>query len=242
MNTHLAPGVRKLPSTLDLQILNAIHSSTGWDEAIPALTAPLIGITDGTFDTPDAWETRGGTTLLNGQATLTEESRFLSNLSQTFIIPEGAKYLQFTLVDTNLGTSHLAPSDAFEVALLDAYNLTPLVSTAAGLIQTDSLLNLQHNGQAYFSSQVTLAGAPTSGGQISLNSPRTVKIDISGITPGTLATLYFDLLGFGKRDGSVTIDDVVLLKDGLSAPTAQNEQPSPCDRLSFPSSTSQKLD
>ncbi|MCC5669342.1 PKD domain-containing protein [Nostoc sp. CHAB 5784] len=225
MNASLLPGVRKLPSPVDLQILNAVRSSTATKDNIAILTAPLtstplIGILNGNFDTQDNWNSRGAATILNSQAVLSEDSPFNSNFSQTFIVPEQAKYLQFTIVDSELGTSDLAPSDAFEVALLDADTLTSLVGTATGLSQTDSLLNLQQSGNAYFSNKVKVTGANTSGSQVALNTPRTVQIDISSIALGTVATLYFDLLGFGAKDGKVIIDNVMLLDNNLISPTA----------------------
>ncbi|MEA5551989.1 PKD domain-containing protein [Anabaena cylindrica UHCC 0172] len=227
MNTTLTPGVRKLPSYIDLQILNTVRNNTT-PSNITTLTAPLnsdplIGILNGDFDTQTDWTTRGATTILNSHAVLTEDSPLLSNLTQTFIIPEHAKYLQFTILDTQLGTNQLAPNDVFEVALLDARTLTPLVGTATGLTQTDSLLNLQQTGNAYFSNNVKIAGANTSGDKIALNTPRTVNIDISNIAPGTAATLYFDLLGFGAKDAKIIIDNVILLNDDLITPIANND-------------------
>jgi large repetitive protein len=119
MNTTLTPGVRKLPSALDIQILNAIHNAqfaTHSADLAPtaALSAgALIGIDNGSFDTNTDWTTRGDTHILNGQAILSEDSPYLSHLSQTFVIPQGAKALQFTLVNTDLHSSNtrLAPSD-----------------------------------------------------------------------------------------------------------------------------------
>ncbi|MDM9385690.1 PKD domain-containing protein [Chlorogloeopsis sp. ULAP01] len=238
MNNTLAPGVRKLPSWLNLQMVNAIRSLEGgsgtggqWGNTLQApLTAILLAdITNGNFNqeiptAPDfGWSTRGAATILNSQAVLTEESRFNSNFTQTFIIPQEAKYLQFTIVDSHLGTSSLAPGDAFEVALLDARSHTPLVGTATGLTQTDSLFNLQHSGNSYFSDKVKIAGANTSGDKIALNTPRTVTVDISSVAPGTVATLYFDLLGFGAKDGKVIIDDIRILNNNLIAPFANND-------------------
>ncbi|WP_334850671.1 PKD domain-containing protein [Nostoc sp.] len=229
MSTSLSPSVRKLPSLIDLQILNAVRAGDGgmgrWGDGGNALQAPLnsdplIGILNGDFDTQADWTTRGAANILNSQAILTEDSPFNSNFTQTFIIPENAKYLQFTILDTHLGTNEFAPNDAFEVALLDARTLTPLVGTSIGLTQTDSLLNLQQTGNTYFSNNVKIAGANTSGDKITLNTPRTVKIDISNIAPGTLATLYFDLLGFGAKDGKVIVDNVMLLDQDLISPTA----------------------
>ncbi|NES94132.1 MAG: hypothetical protein F6K32_02715 [Desertifilum sp. SIO1I2] len=77
----------------------------------PLTSTPLIGILNGNFDTTlDGWTTRGITTILNEQATLSEDERFLSNLSQTFQIPERAKYLQFTLLDWRISrVRHDAP-------------------------------------------------------------------------------------------------------------------------------------
>ncbi|MBW4553517.1 MAG: hypothetical protein KME35_20750, partial [Aphanocapsa sp. GSE-SYN-MK-11-07L] len=50
---------------------------------------------------------------------------------QTFIIPEGARSLQFTLTGIDLDASDLAPGDAFEAALLDAQTHQPLVGTVS---------------------------------------------------------------------------------------------------------------
>ncbi|WP_425428931.1 PKD domain-containing protein, partial [Aphanothece hegewaldii] len=168
-------------------------------------------------DNPNyGWNQRGAATILNSKAILTENSPLLSNFSQTFIIPEGAKTLQFTLTATELGHSHLAPPDAFEVALLEANTLTPLVGTSIGLSQTDSFFNLQANGTAYFNNFVKSNSTTPSG--------RTISVDISHLSPGTLATLYFDLLGFGKRDSRIEIDRVRILTDsGELAPEANND-------------------
>ncbi|MBD2241879.1 cadherin-like domain-containing protein [Aulosira sp. FACHB-113] len=238
MNNTLSPGVRKLPSWLNLQMINAIRSRDGgmgrWGDGGNTLQAPLTAIlladiTNGNFSETDTskpeygWTTRGAATILNSAAVLTEDSPFNSNFTQSFIIPQHAKYLQFTILDTHLGTNSFAPSDAFEVALLDARTLTPLLGTSSGLTQTDSLLNLQQSGNSYFSDKVKIVGANTSGDKIALNTPRTVKIDISSITPGTAATLYFDLLGFGAKDAKIIIDNVMLLDDNLITPIANSD-------------------
>jgi hypothetical protein len=112
MNTTLTPGVRKLPSALDIQILNTINNAqfaTHRADLAPtaALSAgALIAINNGSFDTNNDWTTRGDTHILNGQAILSEDSPYLSHLSQTFVIPQGAKALQFTLVNTDLHNSN----------------------------------------------------------------------------------------------------------------------------------------
>ncbi|WP_416350892.1 PKD domain-containing protein [Rivularia sp. UHCC 0363] len=226
MNTTLRPGVRKLPSLLNLQILNLLRSGES-DPTLAQLTAPLtsdplIGINNGTFDTPENWSTRGAANIIQGQAVLTEESRLNSSFTQNFIIPEEAKYLQFTILESDLDTSNLAPGDAFEVALLNNQNLS-LAGTAAGLTHTDALLNIQHDGDAYFSNKVNISGTTSSGNQIDLNVTRTVTIDISHINANTEATLYFDLLGFGDKESRVVIDNVRILTDDILIPTANND-------------------
>jgi hypothetical protein len=76
MKTSLKPGVRKLPSTLDLAILNQLHTNTqgNLQAFLPTsnahLTAgALIGITNGDFTTPTTWNTLGATNIINGSAT-----------------------------------------------------------------------------------------------------------------------------------------------------------------------------
>ncbi|MBD2594927.1 hypothetical protein H6G74_11375 [Nostoc spongiaeforme FACHB-130] len=142
MNNTLAPGVRKLPSWLNLQMLNAIRNTTVASNSTTQLTAPLTAIlladiTNGNFNETDTtkpeygWSTRGAATILNQEAVLTEDSPLLSNFTQTFIIPEHAKYLQFTLKNTTLGANTpTSPGDAFEVALLNANTKQSLVNTS----------------------------------------------------------------------------------------------------------------
>jgi DNA/RNA endonuclease G (NUC1) len=210
LNTHLAPGIRKLPSELDIQILQAILSEAGSREKgagrnilqAPLTSTPLIAILNGDFSIDDSsnpqfgWQTRGDSTIVAEQAILREDSPFLSNFSQTFTIPEGAKILQFTIANTQLGPNSQFIPDAFEAALLDAQTLNPLVAPALSL--SDSFLNLQPQLLTYKSENVKVSGK--------INSPtnaQTVYVDISHLTPGTEAILFFDLLGFGEKDSYV---------------------------------------
>ena len=102
LNTHLAPGMRKLPSKLDVEILQALLKAEGRGQKAEGLDAaltsdPLLAIANGDFEisntTTDsfAWDTRGASGIENGQAVLTEDSPFLSNFTQTFTVPEEAK-------------------------------------------------------------------------------------------------------------------------------------------------------
>ncbi len=63
-------------------------------------------------------------------------------------------------------------------------------------------------------------GGATSGDIIDLDKSRTITVDISDLTPGTEATLFFDLLGFGDVDSRVVIDDVRLSDQNLLPPAA----------------------
>ncbi|MEL7418320.1 MAG: DNA/RNA non-specific endonuclease [Cyanobacteria bacterium J06555_3] len=93
MNTHLAPGIRKLPSELDVQILQAIQKAEGRGQKADgnldaALTSdPLFAIANGDFSISDTttWDTRGASDIEDIQAVLTEDSPFLSNFTQTFV-------------------------------------------------------------------------------------------------------------------------------------------------------------
>jgi len=182
-----------------------------------ALTsAPLTDILNGKFDISDptdpnyGWTTRGAATVLSKEAVLTEDSPLNSEFKQTFTVPQGAKYLEFTLKDTTLGNdSALAPGDANEK--------TSLVDTNIGLTRTDAFLNIQHDGHMYYGSNLIVPKTTTQ------PVPMTFKVDLSGIQAGTTATLYFDLLGFGNRDAKVTVDDVQLLNNDPVPPVANND-------------------
>jgi large repetitive protein len=224
LNTNLKPGIRKLPSTMDWAIINAISGTGGLGDwgtggtVNPAhLTAgALIGITNGDFTTPTTWNTAGATNIINGTATLTEQSQKLSELTQAFIIPTGAKTLQFTIKDNNLvtGDTTKTANDAFEVALLDTNTFNPLAGTSIGLNHTDSLLNIQANGTIHKSDKVTITALG--------NNSSIVTIDLTQVTPSTNATLYFNLIGFGARTSTVTIDDVKLFTDTQPIPITKN--------------------
>ncbi len=225
LNTNLKPGIRKLPSTMDWAIINAISGNSRVGALAssrvvnPAhLTAgALIGITNGDFTTPTTWNTAGATNIINGTATLTEQSQKLAELTQAFIIPTGAKTLQFTIKDNHLipGDTTKTANDAFEVALLDTNTFNPLAGTSIGLNHTDSLLNIQADGTIHKSDKVTITALG--------NNSSIVTIDLTQITPSTQATLYFNLLGFGARTSTVTIDDVKLFTDTQPIPITKND-------------------
>jgi hypothetical protein len=208
MNTSLKPGVRKLPSALNLAMIDAINagignapigaatlraSGIGGTISAPLTAGALLAINNGDFSTTADWNTLGATNIINGTATLTEQSQKLSELTQAFIIPTGAKTLQFTIKDNRLvtGDTTKTANDAFEVALLDTNTFNSLAGTSIGLNHTDSLLNIQANGTIHKSDKVTITALG--------NNSTIVTIDLTQITPSTQATLYFNLLGFGGR-------------------------------------------
>ena len=246
MSASLPTGVRRLPTVIEFNSLPSPEVSTSptFNENLiirnpqpytytPSQIQPTfpitvsslntssnnpVGILNPNFsisnpnDTQFGWTTQGAATVSNGIATFGENSPNNARFSQTFLIPNNATTLQFTILNANLGATSLTPPDAFEVALLNANTLTPLVGTSSGLNNTDAFLNLQKNGQIYLSPQVSLNSPNLS------NSPITVSVDLTGIAAGTAATLYFDLLGFGQREASVSIDNVLLLTDNPNLP------------------------
>src|SRR5262249_47801699 len=113
--------------------------------------------------------------------------------------------LQFTLTSASFGANGPNPPDAFEAALLDAVTGLPLLGPAVGLSHTDAFFNLQSDGQMFFGPGVTVSGAADSGQTVSPGTARTVTVDLGGLQAGTLATLYFDLLGFGPTTSSVAV-------------------------------------
>ena len=98
-----------------------------------------------------------------------------------------------------------APDDAFEVALIDANTGLSLLG-GTGLTRSDALLNLQANGTEYRASAVTST--------LNADGSRTYLVDLAGVAAGTLASLSFDLIGFGRGTAAtashVTVRDLKL--------------------------------
>ncbi len=154
------------------------------------------------------WHVRGSGTVAGNQVNLTEELGLLPQAAYTFAVPATTTNLQFT-VHAALGLNPAGVADAFEAALLDATTGESLVSLVS-LTQADAFLNLQASGRLFLGGQTNVGGV-TTGDTIDPAAAFTVVVDLSGLTPGTLATLYFDLLGFGGVDAEVTIDGIEFL-------------------------------
>ena len=129
-----------------------------------------------------------------------------TRLNQVFVIVADDRYLSFTLSNIGLEgksaltpTSSLSPtplpqgeglpSDAFEMALLNANTGTSLTAPI-GLTRTDALLNIQANGAELKATGVTSV--------INADGSRTYVVDLAGIAVGTAVNLSFDLIGFGN--------------------------------------------
>jgi hypothetical protein len=199
---------------LDIQILQAILSGAGSREKgagrnilqAPLTSTPLIAILNGDFSIDDSsnpqfgWQTRGDSTIVAEQAILREDSPFLSNFTQSFTIPEGAKILQFTIANTQLSPNSQFIPDAFEVALLDAQTLNPLVAPALSL--SDSFLNRQPQLLTYKSENVKVSGK--------INSPQWRIYDQQGdliYTHGGLFDSPLHFIGFSR--GTVVNSEII---------------------------------
>jgi PKD repeat protein len=180
------------------------------------LLAASADLVNGDFGIADpnaagfGWTIRGQGDVINGQAVLAEGGVRNSGFSQTFLVPEGATRLRFTVLRASFGENGPNPPDAFEMALLRAGTLAPIVGTAAGLTHTDALFNLQGDGRVFFAGGVTVSGVAESGGRLGPDGPVTVQVDLAGVPAATALTVFFDLLGFGAANSSVTIDGVGL--------------------------------
>ncbi|MCA9170223.1 MAG: hypothetical protein KDB23_21245, partial [Planctomycetales bacterium] len=182
-----------------------------------------VGLTNGGFvvTEPNAagfgWSIDGAVAMQNQQVTLSEDdSRLLSDLHQTFVIPDNAVKLTFTVNASGLAANQLLPPDAFEVALLNAITAESALPVANGLTDTDAILNLQEDGSSYFSSAVTIDG-PLSGTQVDWSQPQNVTIDLANVEHADPVTLYFDLIGFGSTSSVVTLQNLQLVTDGGTA-------------------------
>jgi hypothetical protein len=246
MNATLPPGVRRLPSPIDVQILDIVRNGTYLPllngtfvnaagqqldpvGAMFALWAGSSAIVNGTFAVTDqtspafGWTAKGNVAVNAGTATLTENPNVFSGLLQTFTIPTGATALRFTVYPSFVANS-FGPPDAFEAALLNPMTGASLLSAPTGLTMTDAFLNVQTSGRTFFSAETQVTGVPASGQTATAGSPLVVTVSLAGLTAGTQATLDLDLLGFGPPGSAVQIANVQLLgPDGNHAPVAAND-------------------
>ncbi len=225
MAASLETGVRRVPLASDpvWSIVGPVWQDSPSIDSVHALhiAAPRDAV-NGSFGVssptaaPFGWNTFGSATVVNGQGTLAEDDLFNSRFSQTIEIPAQATALRFT-VDVDLADPLATVPDAFEFALLDEHTGLSLLGTAVGITGTDAMINIQPDGKTYVAPSVSLAGLSVSGSAIDLTQTLEFEIDLTSLSADVVATLYFDLLGFGELDSTVTIDNVIL--DGLLAPS-----------------------
>ena len=195
-------------------------------EALEPRLAPA-GIVNGDFSISDpadpgyGFTARGGGSIVNGVGVLTEGTTVQAELSQTFTIAPGTTALRFTIVASGLiANGDSTAPDAFEVALLNATTLAPLIGPPTGLSNTDSFLNIQQTGQVYYAPQVSVPGAGASGSVASLSTPLVVTVDISNVPAGTSARVAFDLVGFSPATSSIKVDDLGLIQGPTAPPVS----------------------
>ncbi len=182
-----------------------------------ALANPPVNIVNGSFSavdpggSPTGWSVFGNVLALGNNAVLTSvPGRLYTDLSQTFLLPAAASRLEFTLSSAQLLQLAGHPSDAFEMALLNATTSAPLFSRA--LSGTDALISLQANGQLYLAPQVGIKGQPgfTSGSVVDTSQPITFTIDLSTVAANTPLTVYFDLISLNGAGSRVNVSNVTL--------------------------------
>lgn len=133
------------------------------------------------------------------QAVMQEGDSFLVTLQQTFTIPANTLTLSFELVldpGFDLGDDFIP--DAFEATLLDQDNW-PVVPPWD--ILATSFFNMQEDGTDNLGSATTWDGL-------------TAAVDVSGVAPDTVVTLYFDFIGAdADTAGGIRLDNVAAAYD-----------------------------
>ena len=223
MTGTMSPGIRRVP-TSDDSVWNVVgtfpDSLQVGESHLMHLVVPR-DVVNGLFEVSDpaetgfGWSQLGAAFVRDGAGVLEEGNSFNSRLSQSLEIPAAATALRFS-VAADFGNDPTSIGDAFEFALLDAHTGLPLQGAVSGLANTDATINIQRDGTTYLAPTASSTALPASGSQLDLSETHVFRIDLSGLTDDTVATLYFDLLGFGEFDSSIQIDEVVL--EGIAPP------------------------
>jgi hypothetical protein len=207
-----------LDSTLGLAFLGRLRKDLGQGSASAASPDYLVvanpTLVNGNLDAPQGWLTEGTVDFTNGAAILRETTSQQTRLSQAFVVGAQDRFLSFTIGDSALDDQLMGPDDAFEVALVDA-NTGASLASALNLTRTDALLNRQASGLERLSSGITRTVNP--------DGSVTYLMDLSGIAAGTGIHLIFDLIGFGAAGSRVAVNDVRLISNLNTAPTAADD-------------------
>jgi YD repeat-containing protein len=196
---------------LDLAVSGGDRVSVLWqdDDILPAspirngdfaegLTGWTIGSQIGGLTPDPGAESR--INALGGVAQLWEHESFLTSLHQTFTIPPSPQTISFDVVALGLEAALGGVPDAFEVSLLNeaGQSLVPVFRPEA-----TSFFNANPEGAVAWAAGVVWDG-------------RHVTLDIASLTPGTRATLVFDLIGNPPGRSSVAaVDNVRIEPDHL---------------------------
>ena len=142
-----------------------------------------------------AGSTPGTVSALGQMAQLRENESFLVSLSQTITVPASPQVISFDIESLALEGPLGGVPDAFEVSLLNDHNTSFVPTHHVG---ATSFFSVNPDGAMSLAPGVTFDG-------------RRVTVDISNLTPGEKATLYFDLIGNPPgRSSVVSIDNVAI--------------------------------
>jgi hypothetical protein len=158
------------------------------------------GLDGWTSDETGGGATPGSVTPAGGQAELLEGDSFLVTLQQSFPLASGQIELSFELfVDPGFDLADVFIPDAFEVTLLDAATLVPVVPPWDA--EATSFFNMQEDGTVHTGSGTSWDGTRAT-------------VDVSAVPPGTEVALYFDLIGADHDTGSgVRVDTVFVCSE-----------------------------
>ncbi|MDR2188408.1 MAG: matrixin family metalloprotease [Azonexus sp.] len=208
----LPTGQRTASQTLSRRRLETDTGNT--DTRYQAAINPTL--LNGDFDSATAdWLAEGNITVTDNTITLNETSLVQTRLTQAFQINEGDHTLSFTLSDQHLtANSNNGPSDAFEVALLDANTGLPVTDTI-NLTRSDALLNIQTDGTERLAQGVSKVVNDDGSATYTIALPKTLA--------DTPVLLSFDLLGFGLNandiQSSISLRDIHLNDSGSGSPS-----------------------
>jgi RHS repeat-associated protein len=176
----------------------------------PALSGSVpLGFEDGlapwTIDVVGGTEAgRGSVTA--GSAILTEGDSFLVSLERSFVVPENPSPLVFRYTELNFDTSDPdSINDAFEASVVGDDGRTLVQTFASG---RDAFFNV--------SEDVGLALGP--GATQEGDAVKTVSLDMTGVTAGTMATVRFRLVN-NDQDTETSVHILEVLVPGDEPPT-----------------------
>ncbi len=164
------------------------------------------GLTGWTVEITGGSAAPGTVTPDGGQALLLEGDSFIITLRQTFAIPVDAMTLSFDVIlAPGFDLASMFIPDAFEATLVDQNTQPVIPPWIAG---ATSFFNIQEDGTVNVGPTTTAVDATNLvGGPPTLH----VSADVSGLAPGTVVTLFFDLIGADLDTASgVRVDNVVV--------------------------------